>query len=397
MPLPERIALYRQIETLRGKPLIVYVTSIRENAIGQIAQDAVSELLNQLQSLPRNIEDLDLLVVSNGGDGTVAWRIVSLIRERVRRFSILVPHAAFSAATLIALGANEIVMHPHGNLGPTDPQITNVKKGIQFGTEDLQAFLKFAKEQVGLSDQIPLRDLFLKFSEEVGFVGIGVAARGTQLSTSVGEKMLLMHMTDTDGKQTARAISEALNTKYFHHGYPLSRSEAKEIGLPLAEPNQVLEDLLWSVWKDLESDLKLREAFVPLALLKADPACQALFVGIPQLQIPPGAAQQVIQIIVQAYIAQFGLVSVPPTQFEYTTAVMESLRRCSRARILGSVFGARQHDLEFKVSLAPEQIGWVDVAIPLPGPGGAPDVPEGQPDRQEPEQPPPPPPPGGPP
>ena len=45
MGLPERIALYQQIETLRGKPLIVYVTSIRQNAQGNIAQDAVSELL----------------------------------------------------------------------------------------------------------------------------------------------------------------------------------------------------------------------------------------------------------------------------------------------------------------------------------------------------------------
>jgi hypothetical protein len=74
MALSERIALYQQIEHLRGKPLIVYVTSIRANAHGQIAQDAVSELLNQLQSLPRNVQDLDLLIVSNGGDGTVAWR-----------------------------------------------------------------------------------------------------------------------------------------------------------------------------------------------------------------------------------------------------------------------------------------------------------------------------------
>jgi hypothetical protein len=371
MGLPERIALYTQIEAIRSKPLIVYVTSIRENASGHIAQDAVAELLNQLQALPRDVEDLDLLIVSNGGDGTVAWRIVSLIRERVKRFSILVPHAAFSAATLIALGANEIVMHPHGNLGPTDPQITNPKKGIQFGTEDLQAFLKFAKEQVGLSDQKPLRDLFLKFSEEVGFVGIGVAARGTQLSTSVGEKMLLMHMTDTEGKQNARAISEALNTKYFHHGYPLSRTEAKEIGLPIAASDQILEDLLWSIWKDLEADLFLREAFVPLALLKKDPACNALYGPVPQLQIPPGAAPNVVQMIAQAYLQQHGLATVPPTTFEYTTAVMESLRRGSRARILGSIFASRQHDLEFKIKMAPEQIGWVDVPLPLPGPGPA--------------------------
>jgi hypothetical protein len=169
-------------------------------------------------------------------------------------------------------------------------------------------------------------------------------------------------------KQNARAISEALNTKYFHHGYPLSRSEAQEIGLPIAEPNVGLEDLLWSIWVDLESDLQLREAFVPLDLLKKDPNCQALFSPVPQLQIPPGAAPAVVQAIAQAYFQQHALLGVPPTPYETTTALMESIRRASRHRVAGSIFAARQHDLEFKMLMAPEKIGWVDVALPLPGP-----------------------------
>ena len=122
---------------------------MRRNAEAQIARDAVSELLAQLQALPKGTNELDLLIGSNGGDGTVAWRLVSLIRERVDSFAVLVPQAAFSAATLIALGADEIVMHPYGNLGPTDPQITNRGKNVQFGSEDLAAFLKFARDEVG--------------------------------------------------------------------------------------------------------------------------------------------------------------------------------------------------------------------------------------------------------
>jgi hypothetical protein len=302
MPLEQRVRLYGEVEKLRDKPLISYVTSNRQNAPGQIAQDAVTELLVQLQTLPRDIEDLDLLVVSNGGDGTVAWRIVSLIRERVKKFSILIPHAAFSAATLIALGADEIVMHPHGNLGPTDPQITNPKKGIQFSTEDIQSFLRFAREQVGLTDQQPKLELFSKFSEEVGYVAVGAAARGTQLSMSVGEKMLLTHMKEGESAESARTISETLNTKYFHHGYPLNRSEAQEIGLPVAAPDPALENLMWSIWNDLQVDLQLRESFVPISVLKDDPNCQALFAPVPQLNIPAGLAPAMVQALLQAYL-----------------------------------------------------------------------------------------------
>jgi len=350
MGLPERNELYGKVEKIRGKPLIVYVTSSRGQASGQIGQDTISELLTQLQTLPQGINDLDLLLVSNGGDGTVAWRIVSLIRERVKKFSILIPHSAFSAATLIALGANEIVMHPHGNLGPTDPQVTNPRKGIQFGTEDLQAFLRFAREQVGLTRQEPLRDIFQKFSEEVGFVAVGTAARSTQLSATIGEKMLLMHMTDRRGKKNARTISESLNTKYFHHGYPLSRTEAKEIGLPVANADPAVEYLMWSIWKDLESDLQLRETFVPLDLVKNNAACQALFAANPQ--------------------------PVPPTAYECTIALMESIRHGSRCRVAGSIMASPQPNSEIKVQLAPEKIGWIDVALPVPGPAPTPAPPE---------------------
>jgi ClpP class serine protease len=153
MAYEQRIELYKKLEEHRGHPLIVYVTSDRQNSSGQISGDSVRELLTQLHAVPENISSLDLLVVSQGGDPTVAWRIVSLIREQVTSFNVLIPQAAYSAATLIALGADEIVMHPHGNLGPTDPQISGPRLDgsgtINFGSEDLGAFLKFAKEEVG--------------------------------------------------------------------------------------------------------------------------------------------------------------------------------------------------------------------------------------------------------
>src|SRR5580658_538425 len=113
MGLPERLELYRQIEELRSRPLLVYVTSPRANAPGSMAADAIPEFLDQLEALPAETKEIDLFVVSNGGDPTVAFRTMSLLRERVDRVFVLLPQAAFSAATLMALGADEIVMHPH--------------------------------------------------------------------------------------------------------------------------------------------------------------------------------------------------------------------------------------------------------------------------------------------
>src|SRR5207302_11389219 len=160
-------------------------------------------------------------LVSQCGEPTVAWRIVSMIRERVEKFSVLVPQAAFSAATLIVLGADEIVMHPNGNLGPTDPQVTRAGKqpgeAVRFGSEDLTGFLKFAKDNVGLKEESLIAQAFQRFCDEVGAVAVGIAARGALLSVAMGEKLLQLHMKG-EGKAKAKAIAEKLTKDFFHHG-----------------------------------------------------------------------------------------------------------------------------------------------------------------------------------
>jgi hypothetical protein len=346
--LKERIALYEKLENKRKRPLIVYVTGSRRNAEAQIASDVIPELVSQLQSLPGKSTELDLLLVSNGGDGTVAWRIVSLIRERVSKLSVLVPQAAFSAATLIAQGADEIVMHPHGNLGPTDPQITNRTKNVQFGSEDLVAFLKFAREEVGLTDQMPLLELFKKFSEEVGFVGIGVAARSAQLTVSMGEKLLKLHMKSESQAQKAKLISEALNTKFFHHGYPVSRTEARDIGLPVAPNNPSVESLMRSIWLDIEDELKLRQPFSPVNVLKSDKECAALFAPV----APPAPGQP-----------PPAMPPIPPANYEIISGIMESCRHATRAVSAGAIFAMRLPDLKLNFSVIPYSEGWVDMDI----------------------------------
>ena len=73
---------------------------------------------------------------------------MSLLRERFKSVSVLVPYMAFSAATIFSLGADEIVMHPHASLGPIDPQIQmRQADGTMrvFAYEDVGAFLRFLR------------------------------------------------------------------------------------------------------------------------------------------------------------------------------------------------------------------------------------------------------------
>ena len=162
MGFKKRLEICRQIEEHRQHPLLVYVTSKREGIEAEMATDALPYLIDQLDGLPDGTANLDFLVVSFGGDPMVAWRIMSLIRQRVERVAVLVPQSAYSAATLLALGADEIVMHPNGHLGPVDMQVSTVGEGGRrhYSTEDIRAFLDFVRNSLSITHQEHLRRLF---------------------------------------------------------------------------------------------------------------------------------------------------------------------------------------------------------------------------------------------
>jgi hypothetical protein len=60
-----------------------------------------------------------------GGDVEAAEKSIMLIREKVgsAKFRVIVPDFAKSAGTLMAIGADEIVMSDTSELGPIDPQV----------------------------------------------------------------------------------------------------------------------------------------------------------------------------------------------------------------------------------------------------------------------------------
>ncbi len=63
------------------------------------------------------------MLASPGGDGETAVRLLRAAQAHCRELSVIVPDAAKSAATLLALGAHHIVMGTTSDLGPIDPQL----------------------------------------------------------------------------------------------------------------------------------------------------------------------------------------------------------------------------------------------------------------------------------
>jgi len=263
MGYSERIIIYKKIEESRGKPLIVYATSIRNGASGNMNQDMIPHFIYHLEMISKDVKEIDLLILSNGGDPIVSWRVISLLRNRFSKITVLVPYTAFSAATLLALGADDIIMHRNGNLGPLDMQITVPPKvaGMapqQFSFEDIMNYFKFMND-IGLKDQAIIASALIELTKEISPLTLGGAKRSSQLGLSMAEKMLSMHMKDLS---KAKLISEKLNTQYYHHGYPVDRKEAKDIGLTITD-NPEIEELMWEISQDILSDFKVSKPFDP--------------------------------------------------------------------------------------------------------------------------------------
>ena len=252
----ERKELYKQIEKLRDRPLITYVTSIRNGLEGQMTQDVIPKFIKQLDYISKEKKEIDLLIISNGGDPIVSWRIISLLRERFEQISILIPYKAYSAATMLSLGANEIIMHPYANLGPIDLQINyksnNVEKSISY--EDIVKYFEFT-DKINLSN----KDLaFEKLTNEIPATLIGFARRSHNLEYKLSERLLETHLSD---KEKVKKIISTLNSEFYHHGYPLGRTEAKNIGLNVVNPDNKLEKLMWKIYLDFENEYKFNEIF----------------------------------------------------------------------------------------------------------------------------------------
>jgi hypothetical protein len=364
MALKERTELYKKIETKRGNPLVVYVTSQRQGALASMAGDVIDELIDQISAI-------DLLIESTGGDPLTSWRIISLLRSSFKKVNVIVPHSAFSAATLLALGADEIVMGPYGSLGPIDPQITTRKKDgttQQFGYEDVVSFLSFVREEGGITEQQYIKGAFEKLCEVVEPPVLGFAKRSSSLSISIGEKMLQMHMTDPDKKTQAHSIAMKLNKSFFSHGHALGRKEAEEIGLNVTAPDADLEKLMWDVHTDFEIELNTRVPFDPLAEYLRDPLAAPFLQSPPPFNIPPQVAnnQQVVMQLLQTYMNQQFNVALPTIEIDLKHAFVESKRISSEFYTKNRVLVQRTLDMRFNGNVVVLNKGWRKVEVPAP-------------------------------
>jgi len=219
-------AIIKKLNNLLGGTLVTYFNNPR----GSVCHDDVVALYELLQKLDRS-ETIYLFIKSSGGNGQSSLRLVNLLRQYCDRIVALVPLECASAATMIALGANEIQMGPLAYLTPVDTSLTHALSPIDrdndrvsVSLDELNRVVKLWQAEKSDSNENPYQQLF----QHVHPLVIGAVDRAESLSIMLCKELLAYHISD---EKEAERIANMLNEKYPSHGYPILFSEAQRIGL----------------------------------------------------------------------------------------------------------------------------------------------------------------------
>jgi hypothetical protein len=277
-PEQTHVELLKKLQEIRKRPLIAYLTTTRDGVRGgNMNQDAIPVIYEHLRALeldPANKQPLDLLLHTYGGDSTAPWRLMSLLREYASEITLLVPHYAYSAGTLAALGADEVRMHPMGTLGPTDTQFRGFYNPTDEGTplpievEDVRSYIDWVREDVGIrhEDELIKALEYLAGEDRVHPLALGGVKRSLLQSRLMGERLISTRVSGEEmSEHQITDLIESLTARLFYHGHPINRREArKDLKLSWvkdAEPDEA--DAMWALYQSYVREMKLTEEWHP--------------------------------------------------------------------------------------------------------------------------------------
>ncbi len=279
MSREQRKKLIEAIEQKRKSKVITYITSDRPNLQQQINEDVVPVLHQHILEIdPSQRTNLDLFLYSRGGDSNVPWTIVSMFREYCNegKFDVLIPYKAHSAATVISLGADSIVMTKKAELGPIDItyagpyDLTKENQRLPINVEDVNGYFSLL-ERIGCSSAEEKLSAFEKIVTYVHPLSLGHVSRALEQTELVAKRLLNTRAEPFSGAENDNIVSQ-LSAKIFSHSHAISRSEAISIlnmkQVVFAEDeSEDIEDELWRLYEAYNDYFDLQEAFDPQSYL----------------------------------------------------------------------------------------------------------------------------------
>jgi len=249
----KRQGVIKEIEKLTSRRLLVYVADINkpESALKPEDKTGFSDLLEGVQE-----KEVDLLVNSPGGFAEVTEAIVALLRPRFDNVRFIIPNMAKSAATLLVLSGDVLLMDERSELGPIDPQVeyptTEGRK--REAAEDILDGFQEAKEvlaQEGPAATPAYVPLLSKYT-----IGLLRGCKNAmKLSRELAEIWLQTYMfADEENSTKPKDIAEffASHANTLSHNRAIGINKCKELDIKVVDmredENLELAKKLWELW-----------------------------------------------------------------------------------------------------------------------------------------------------
>jgi hypothetical protein len=191
---------------------------------------------------------LHLILASPGGEGEAAIRMVRSIQARCTDLTVIVPDMAKSAATLLCLGADQILMGPGGDLGPVDPQF-QIRRNLVSAKEIVSA----VAEAEGRIREAPATfPLFANLLSDVNLLMVQQARSALERSEVLVREALGCRSIRSE--ETINSLTVQLKRPLIEepnsHSAVISAEYAAKLGLPAksADVNSEHWQLVWNLW-----------------------------------------------------------------------------------------------------------------------------------------------------
>ena len=214
----DRKDVAKQMAATRGSVVITMVH--RQETVGLLGipvkqyikvEDAES-ILRAIRSVPDG-KPIDMIIHTPGGILFSAYQIAKALKEHKGKVTVFVPHYAMSGGTLIALGADKIVMDKDAIIGPVDPQLVQGKNAMPaVALAEIPKFKKWDK------------------IDDSTVVLIDQAKKSLQQLRNMVKSLLA----DRTNPEALKRILKRLVGGHVTHDYPIFPDEAKQIGLPVS-------------------------------------------------------------------------------------------------------------------------------------------------------------------
>ncbi len=280
----DRLPKYKELEEFRHSRLLVYVTGDRQGMETVMHSEVVDRFVRHLDAMT-GTEKISLILHSRGGETISGWTIANLIRSFCKDFEVIVPIRATSAATLLCLGADRIVMTRQAVLGPIDPNVNtplnppmpgappNIR--IPVSVEAIKGFVQLAKEEFGIKDSHDMVQVLSVLSANVPPLVLGEAFRARSHIKMLANSLLRLQFAGRKEKSKVEKIVKFLCSESGSHDYTLNRTEAREqLGLHIERPNDREYTLIHEIFEDIQKELELTTPFNPPVMVAASPATE---------------------------------------------------------------------------------------------------------------------------